>query len=526
MLNSPFAYLLIILLAVVKLAQSEPNGSKAATVEFSSSNLPIVIINTENGAGIADEPKVLADMSIISNPDGQINRITDTPNHYKGKIGIELRGNSTQGFPKKPYNLKTIDAQGMKYNVSLFGFPPENDWVLQASYLDHTFIRNPLAMYLSRQLGQWASRTQMVELVLNGQYQGIYIFMEKIKIDKGRLDLASLKPDEITEPDISGGYIWEVTGFDNNLGEQRNLKYPELSEAAQEQIDYITQFDNNFRSSMLSAKYTNEATGYPAWIDVDSFVDELIVQEAMRNSDAYGWSGYFHKDKGGKICAGPVWDFDQSAGNSSYPDDGITTGWMFSHPWTNNTPFFWPKLFNDPKFAYKVKLRWQTARQSIFKTENLLHYIDSIAGILSVAQAREFQKWPVLGVDFWRETSGYQNRTTYAKEITYLKDFLTKRWAWMDAELAKVKNPVTGTDEMFNEIESIAVYPNPSLGVIHIKTNSPMSDILISDAQGRMLFKSELTGENTTLDLGNFKGLAIIRITTGNSRSVHKIIVE
>jgi hypothetical protein len=477
MSKSHFLYFLILFFSFGFLTHSESinaqtnpvSGAKNATLGFSSSNLPIVIINTENRVPIVDEPKVKANLGIISNPEGQLNRITDAPNHYNGNIGIELRGNSTQGFPKKPYNLKTLDAQGQSNNFALFGFPPENDWVLQASYLDHTFIRNPLAMHLSRQLGRWASRTQMVEMVLNGEYQGIYIFMEKIKVDKGRLDIATLKPDEITEPDISGGYIWEVTGFDNNLGEQRNLKYPELSEAAPEQIDYITRFDDGFRSSMFSEEYTNETTGYPAWIDFDSFVDELLVQEAMRNSDAYGWSGYFHKDKEGKINAGPVWDFDQSAGNSSYPDDGVISGWMFAHPSTSNTPFFWPKLYKDPKFAYKVKLRWQTARQSIFKTENLLQYIDSLASLLSVSQSREFQQWPVLGQNFWRETQGFENRTTYAKEVTYLKDFLTKRWAWIDDELAKVKNPVTGVDEVLSETETIRVYPNPAKNKIQFE---------------------------------------------------------
>lgn len=458
--------------------QNNPtSGAKNATLGFSSSNLPIVIINTENRAPIVDEPKVKATMGIIFNPDGQANRLSDAHNHYSGNIGIELRGNSTQGFPKKPYLLNTLDAQGIKYNASLFGFPPENDWVLLASYVDHTFIRNPLAMHLSRQLGRWASRCQLVEVVLNGEYIGIYIFTEKIKVDKGRLDMASLKADEISEPDISGGYIWEVTGFDNNLGEQRNLKYPELSEAAPEQIDYITRFDNGFRKSMLSEKYTIETTGYPALIDVDSFVDELIVQEAMRNSDAYGWSGYFHKDKGGKINAGPVWDFDQSSGNSSYPDDGVINRWMFSHTGTYNTPFFWPKLFKDPKFAYKVKLRWQTARQSIFKTENILHYIDSLASLLSVAQSREFQKWPVLGQNFWRETQGFEKRTTYAKEVTYLKDFLTKRWAWMDAELAKINNPTTGIDAVLSESETIEVYPNPVKNKIQFEFSESKASI-------------------------------------------------
>jgi hypothetical protein len=172
-----------------------------------------------------------------------------------------------------------------------------------------------------------------------------------------------------------------------------------------------------------------------------SFVNEVLVQEAMRNSDAYGWSGFFHKDRLGKINAGPVWDFDQSAGNSSYPDDGVVEGWMFVHPNTTSTPFFWEKLFSDPLFRYALRYRWETLRYGPFSTYNLTAYIDSVASLLSEAQKREFGKWDVLGKYIWRETSGYQDRDSYFREVGYLKDFLTQRWAWMDVQLAQYENP-------------------------------------------------------------------------------------
>ena len=443
---------------------------------FSSSNLPILIINTSNGAVIIDDPKITARMGIIDNGPGIRNNITDAYTNYNGNIGIELRGNSTQGFPKKPYNFETRDNIGANLNVSLLGLPKENDWVLNASYLDHTFIRNPLALHLSKLAGRWASHCRMVEVVLNGDYQGIYILMESIKVDKNRLNIAKLDPAEITAPDITGGYIWEVTGFESNLGYARNLKYPKYDEAAPAQINYITKNDNDFRSVMNSATYKDETTGYAAWIDVPSFVDELIVQEATRNSDAYGFSGYFHKDMSQKIHAGPVWDFDQSAGNSSYPDDGVAEGWMFKHPWTSNTPFFWKLLFNDPVFSYKVRLRWTELRQGPYRTDKINIYIDSIANYLSEAQTREFAKWPVLGKNIWRETSGYQNRTTYKAEVDYLKNFLKKRFDWMDTELAKIQNPNPNTGiAQFENSEPLHVYPNPASDYLVFEISSKKS---------------------------------------------------
>ena len=147
-------------------------------------NLPIFIIETDNKQ-IPDEPKITARLGIVYNGPGQTSSMFQTPNHYNGYIGIELRGNSTQHYPKKPYAIETRDSLGENLNVSLLGMPAENDWVLRASYFDHTFIRNPLACHMSRLTGRWASRCRLVELVLNGEYMGIYILMEKIKRDNG-----------------------------------------------------------------------------------------------------------------------------------------------------------------------------------------------------------------------------------------------------------------------------------------------------------------------------------------------------
>ncbi|MEP4669192.1 MAG: CotH kinase family protein, partial [Cyclobacteriaceae bacterium] len=321
-----------------------------------TSNLPIVVITTPDGQPITDEPKITAEMGIVNNGIGQLNNSTDAFNEYNGYIGIEFRGNSTQQFPKKPYGLETRDANGANLNVALLGMPEENDWILRASYIDHTFIRNSLANYMSRITGHWASRTRHVELILNGEYQGIYLLMEKIKRDKNRVAIAKLESHEMSGEDLTGGYIWEVSGFGENFGLYRSIVYPKITDIVPLQLSYIRDFDDQFRAKMASftGEYKDPNTGYVKHINVQSFVDELLVQEAMRNSDAYGWSSYFNKDKNELIQAGPVWDFDQSSGNSSYPDNGIVEGWMATHPGTSLTPFFWPLLFNDLFFKYTL----------------------------------------------------------------------------------------------------------------------------------------------------------------------------
>jgi hypothetical protein len=449
--------------------------SETTTEEFNS-NLPILVINTENGSPILDDPKITAHLGIVYNENGERNYSDGPFTEYDGSIGIEIRGNSTATQPKKPYSFETRDNLGEDVNVSLFGLPAESDWILRASYFDHTFARNPLANYMSRHTGYWASKTKHVEVILNGEYQGVYLFMEKIKRDKNRVDISKLELTEVSGEDLTGGYIWEVTGFDNNFGESRKLKYPKYDEVHATQLEYIQNFDNAFRNKMRSSSiaYSNPNTGYVEHIWAESFIYEVIIQEAMRNSDAYGWSGYYHKDKNGLINAGPVWDFDQSSGNSSYPDNGVVDGWLIKHPNTSNTPFYWSRLLDDPYFRYSLSLRWKELRADKFKTVKLLTYVDSIASTLSEAEVREFKKWPVLGENVWRETLGYEQRDTYQKEVDHLKEFLTERWEWMDSQLANILKP-TGYPEILITEDVISRKYSLSNQMIELNLNNLFS---------------------------------------------------
>ena len=139
-----------------------------------------------------------------------LNRATDPPTGYDGHIGIEVRGATSQTFPKKQYALETREADGSNRNVPLLGLPRENDWILHAPYTDKTLVRNAVAYRLARSMGRYASRTRFCEVVLNGEYQGVYLLLEKIKRDDARVDIARLRPDETSGDDLTGGYIVKV----------------------------------------------------------------------------------------------------------------------------------------------------------------------------------------------------------------------------------------------------------------------------------------------------------------------------
>mgnify|MGYP001954750294 CR=1 FL=1 len=174
--------------------------------------LPLFQINT-NSTQIVDEPKIDVAMTIT-----EAGSIT-----YDGFAGIELRGASSQSFPKKSFGLETRDEAGEDLNVELLGFPEEEDWVLHGPFSDKSLMRNMLIYDLSRDIGQYASRTKFIELEINDFYQGVYVFMEKLKRDDNRIDINKLKDDENTGEDLTGGYILKIDKTaGSNLGEGYN----------------------------------------------------------------------------------------------------------------------------------------------------------------------------------------------------------------------------------------------------------------------------------------------------------------
>ncbi|MEE9189992.1 MAG: CotH kinase family protein [Candidatus Neomarinimicrobiota bacterium] len=177
--------------------------SSGQSVDFTSSNLPIIIIDTF-GAEIPNEPKIPAHMGIIDRGDGEVNNITDDWS-IEVDIGIEIRGVTSSTYPKLQYGIETRDGEGNNLNISLFGFPEENDWILHAPYSDKSLMRNAFVYKTVRSTGRYASQSKYFELILNGSYEGVYVLFEKIKRDRNRVNL--LSPSDSS---ASGGYLLEM----------------------------------------------------------------------------------------------------------------------------------------------------------------------------------------------------------------------------------------------------------------------------------------------------------------------------
>ncbi|MEQ8469883.1 MAG: CotH kinase family protein [Marinoscillum sp.] len=445
-------------------------------VEIGDSKIPYIVINTT--ADILNEPKVAAEMRLYVKK-----QLVQT-----NQIGIEYRGSTSFRLSdKKSYGLETWDESGNDLNASFFNWPEEEDWILMGDVVNmqegYTF--DPTLMYhhfgyeLSRQMGKYASRTKFVELELDGVYQGIYVFMEKLKKDGDRIDIATLKDTDIDGEELTGGYILKIdktAGGAENIGQpleyflnnweddarytaQNSFRsdydvfgnfiefepygepyhgnqfletyfiyeYPDQAEIKTEQKAYIQSYIREFEQALLADDFTSESRTYTDYLDINSFVDYFLINEICRNIDAYRLSTYVTKDKNDKLSMGPVWDLNIGFYNTdripladwviNYNQHVESDAWM--------VPFWWPRLMEDLYFRDAVKVRWQSLSGSTLSIQNLHSIVDETANLLIDNGAIERNKkvWSVGG-------------ESYDQSIVNLKNYLSERISWMDSEIS------------------------------------------------------------------------------------------
>lgn len=402
---------------------------------FLSSTLPIVKIET-GGQIIANEPKTSATIKIINHGAGAVNYVTDTDYDYEGDILVELQGFTGPYMPKKNYDFDLIDALGEPKNVSLLDMPAENDWILKAEYLDYSLMKNQIAYTMSRRMDRYAPRTVYCELMVDGEYMGIFSLTEKIKIDANRVDIATLLPEDISGEELTGGYIFEINeNFTPNDWESdyEPINYascglpvaykmvsPRIEEIMPEQFEYIKAYVDSFEDALYGPDFLDPELGYAQFISRRSFIDFMLVNEFTSNYDSYGRSTYLYKDKNGQLHIGPPWDYDRGY----LPWTTADWVWEETHPaWP--FPFWWSKFREDEEWRNMVYCRWTDLRQDVLSDAAFDALIDSLANTLGVdAPERNFLKWSELGV------------TDHAYFVEEVRTFLHQRLEWMDEAIA------------------------------------------------------------------------------------------
>jgi hypothetical protein len=382
-----------VLLALVAAA---PTPAAPPAVPGTGTALGVVELRTQRA--IRDDPKVAATVRV---------RGADGPG-YEGRGAVELRGQSSQSFAKKSYALELRDAGGEDRAAPLLGMPADADWVLQAAHADKSLMRNVVGYEAARRTGRWAAQTRWVELRLNGRYQGVYVLMERPELDDERLDAPR------------GAALLELTFPFQARDKGRFLTTPVRRRP-------IVLDDGPRRASIRPAVRGLERAlyrgGWRSRLDEAAAVDYVLVQELMRNVDAFHASTFFVQAPGRKVVLGPVWDLDLSTGNSTYRSSRATSGW-----WTRERDWA-ERLWADRGFRSRLAARWRALQREGYGRA-VLAGVDRHQALLAAGAAgRNFRRWPVLSRRVFQEPV---LRGSFGAEARFLRAWLARRMAWMD----------------------------------------------------------------------------------------------
>ncbi len=415
-------------------------------VQGFDSDLPIVVIDTF-GKSISSNDSIMTEVfaSFVDVDEASGRAEMLGPLDFAGRAGMRVRGSSSQGFPKQQFLFETWDARGNDVDAEILGFSAESDYILYAPYSEKSLMQNALAYQWSNDIGRWAVQTRFVEVYINsngGQinnsdYWGVYIFMERIERGAERVDIAKLDPSQITEPDITGGYILkkdridaDENAFNTSRGHTLGFVEPDGLDVSPQQKAWIQKYMNDFEAALYGPNFRDPVNGYRKYIDVDAFIDHHLLVELTKNIDGYRLSTFMYKDRGGKLAMGPIWDYNLSLGNADYLNGGIPQGWYYTQLGSGEYPWY-GRLFEDPDFRQRYIDRWTELRENEFSNAKLVGDIEAYTDELQEAQARNFQRWQILGTYVW---PNYYVGPTWQSEVNFMTNWLTQRLAWIDSQ--------------------------------------------------------------------------------------------
>lgn len=411
---------------------------------YQVTDLPTVVINTNNGIDPTDKVNEIPCLVTIISDEGQ------SFSQHPGTT--RLRGNASMNFPKKPYRIKYEE----KWRV-LDSPARAKKWTLINNYGDKTLMRNILAFEISKRLGiGFTPFCRPVDVIFNGDYKGCYQLCDQLDIRKNRIDIHEMTPDDIEGEALTGGYLLEVDGyatkepkyFISSRKTPVNIRYPDPDDITSEQYTYIRTYYEEFEESFYKiGVWQDSLKGYRKYLNLPSFHRHFLVGELSGNTDTY-WSTYMSKDRNqSQFFVEPVWDFDIAFDNDyrTYPicnrgDYIYRSGG--SHAGEFNK-FVDRILIYDKKALNDLQSMWAYARRKQDITVESLHaFIDSIANLLDESQTLNFTRWPILST---KEHMNHSALGSYANEVQALKNYISDRIAWMDNKLKY--NPDDYSDE-------------------------------------------------------------------------------
>ena len=404
---------------------------------YQITNLPTVVINTKGAQEVTSKEEELSSVVYIVSEEGKKLLATE-------KTGVRGRGNASWNFPKKPYRLKFDEKQ------QLLDAPAKaKKWTLINNYGDKTLMRNILAFELSRRFGlAYTPYCHPVDVVLNGEYRGCYQLCDQIEVNKNRVNITEMEPEDVTLPELSGGYLIEVDAyasteashFYSTLGTPVTIKSPDDEDIVNAQTRYITDYFNRMENAVFASNFANPETGYRRYLDLDSFLKHFMVGEMSGNTDTY-WSVYMTKDReSDKFFTGPVWDFDIAFDNDqrTYPIEAHTD-YIFASKGSVASEAMRQmvnRIVKEDEGARQRLLElWSEARNTKGIDEtSLLEYVDKTVELLNESQKLNFLRWNILSE---RVHENPQASGSYEGEVAIVKNFIRKRLPQLDGFIGR-----------------------------------------------------------------------------------------
>ena len=377
--------------------------------DYPYAGIPRIVIETKKHREIKDrETEIPAKLQIWGE---------NAPESGIMELTIRGRGNTSwDEMPKKSYKIEFINKQTM------LGMPKDRDWALIANYADKTLMKNYLAYHLAAEFGVYYSpKCEFAEIYLNGDYLGVYLLTETIKIS----------PDRIQLPKNSNSYIVEIDGHirkgeqfvTSNILSTNNkifrIHFPK--KANEEELAIIKNHIYSFETFLSEIK-DSDSTNIEQWIDKEEYIKYYWIQEFIKNTDAaFFTSVYFSWERNSVIKMGPIWDFDLSLGGHPNEQGNSPYGWCIKYSYWNKY------LFKDTVFSASIKNFWQA---NGIQFNSIFNYIDSMALILSKAASNNFKRWNILQSTESRfHKKSFNN---YIEAINVTKDWIYERKKWID----------------------------------------------------------------------------------------------
>lgn len=427
---------------------------------------------TENG-----EEEITVSVDIIDRP-GVYHHPEDEPD-VSVSASFRIRGNTSRYYPKSNYRMKLTEEENPEKNkeVSLLGMEASSEWALHGPYMDRSQIRNYLCMNLSAEVLGYAPDVRFCELMVNGEYRGVYLLMETVREGAGRIDLTDYE-----QGDLVFSYITRLEPQHVMEGEPENLKiledfesytlrhdgqtemeivYPGASDQTQEVKDYVAADLSEIERWLYSREMEMNPDSCWEYLDMESFADYYILQEFFAVNDIFSASTYFYKDVRGKLHIGPVWDYNNAVNN--YLKQMPATEFLASQRG------WYGQLMKSERFVNYVIARYRYLREGVLSQEYMEQYIQETVAWLGGAVDRNFEVWgytfdveqlgiyerqrPFYAKDVTKEAIEELNPENYEEALEFMEDYLLERGKWMDRAIESLRqycHPSRNANDMFD----------------------------------------------------------------------------